>query len=72
MKDYGSNDCSVKLNDLVEFKLGETCCDTTTMNCDKFVGIGEKFSNNNELKYELTIILSDGKIVNLENRFHFF
>lgn len=63
MNHYGSNDCSVKLDDLVQFELGETCCDTSTMNCGKIVGIGERFSNNNELKYELTLYLSDGKKV---------
>ena len=63
MKNYGSNDCSVNLNDMVQFELGETCCDTATMNCGKMIGTGEKFSNNNELKYELTLYLSDGKQV---------
>ncbi len=48
---------------MVQFELGETCCDTATMNCGKMIGIGEKFSNNNELKYELTLYLSDGKKV---------
>ena len=63
MENYGSTDCGVKLDDLVEFNLGESCCDTATMNCGKIVGIGDKFSDNNELKYELTLFLSDGKKV---------
>jgi hypothetical protein len=48
---------------MVEFNLSDTCCDTGTMNCGKIMGIGEKFSDNNELKYELTLFLSDGKKV---------
>jgi hypothetical protein len=63
VKNYGSNDCGVKLDDLIEFNLAETCCDTGTMNCGKMVGVGERFSNTNELKYELTLFLSDGKKV---------
>jgi hypothetical protein len=65
LKNYGSTDCAVKLDDLVEFNLGEACCDTATMNCGKIVGIGEQFSDNNELKYELTLFLSDGRKVTL-------
>jgi len=63
VKNYGSNDCSVKLDDLVQFELAETCCNTATMNCGKIVGVGERFSNNNDLKYQLTLFLSDGKKV---------
>jgi hypothetical protein len=35
------------------------------MNCGKIVGIGERFSDNNELKYELTLFLSDGRKVTI-------
>jgi hypothetical protein len=60
---YGSDDCSVKLSDKIVFDLGETCCDTATMKCDKIVGVAEQLSNNDELNYDLTVFLRDGKTV---------
>ncbi len=55
-KDFGSDDCSVKLNNGIQFELVETCCDIRRMNCDEIAGVGPKFSNNNTLYYQIDVV----------------
>ena len=63
-ENYGSDDCSVDLTQPPEFTLAETCCDTSTMNCEKIIGISPKISNTDELEIELKLYLDDGSLVN--------
>ena len=60
--EYGSDDCSVNLTIPPEFEVAETCCDTSTMNCEKIVGISNHLSNNNELTVELKLFQEDGTL----------
>ena len=61
---YGSDDCGVNLAVPPAFDVPETCCDTSTMNCNKIIGVSNKLSNTDELDVELTLFLDDGTLVN--------
>ena len=61
--DFGNVDCSVDLRKSPIFTLVESCCDSRTMNCPVFHGIGPHFSTTDQIEYKMELLTGTTKSV---------